>query len=297
MLMELLTALLGLTLGGFLNLLTDSLPVSRAVHAPRCEHCTAPWPPRAWLAWSALISGEWHCRYCGQPRRVRGLLVEAFMVFAAVGLFLSTSSIRDYLSDLTVAFIFLLMLIIDLEHRLVLHMVSLPAACAVAAIGFLDPQQGLQRTLIGGAAGFGAVLVMYLIGGLFSKIVAVRRGGQPDEIALGFGDVTLSTVIGLSVGYPGVLVALFLGVLAAGEFSLIYLLSMVLGRKYVAFTAIPYGPFLVLGASLVYFGGGDLVRVLFPWGPVIFLVFLVVVFLLWSRFNPKVGESDSSLEG
>jgi prepilin signal peptidase PulO-like enzyme (type II secretory pathway) len=31
---------------------------------------------------------------------------------------------------------------------------------------------------------------------------------------------------------------------------------MLARRRYVAFTPIPYGPFLVLGALLVYFGAG-----------------------------------------
>lgn len=285
--MELLAALFGLTLGGLLNLLAESLPVSRTVHAPRCEHCTAPRSPSAWLALTAWIFGAWRCSYCGQPRRVRALMVELAMAAAAVGLLIDGASLGVFLADLCVAFLFLLMLVIDLEHRLVLHMVSLPAALLMAAIGLLDPQQGLRKTLIGGLVGFGAALVLYLVGILFSRIVAARRGEQLDEIALGFGDVTLSTVIGLSVGFPGVLVALFLGVLAAGEFSLVYLLSMFLGRRYVAFTAIPYGPFLILGATLVYFGGGDWVQALFPWGPVLFLGFLIAGFALWTLLGSK----------
>jgi prepilin signal peptidase PulO-like enzyme (type II secretory pathway) len=295
--MELFAGLSGFALGAFLNLLADDLPVSRAVHAPRCEHCTAPRPPSAWLAWSAWIFGAWRCDYCGRARRARALLVEALMAVAAVGLLGANPSLRGYLSDLCVAFLFLLMLVIDLEHRLILHMVSVPAAFLVAAFGIMDPQQGLQKTLVGGAVGFGAALVLYLVGVLFSRIVAARRGEPLDEIALGFGDVTLSTVIGLSVGFPGVLVALFLGVIAAGEFSLVYLLSMFLGRRYVAFTAIPYGPFLIFGASLVYFGGGDLIRVLFPWGPVIFLAFLAVVFALWALIGSTSPPPDSPVEG
>jgi len=73
-------------------------------------------------------------------------------------------------------------------------------------------------------------------------------------VAFGFGDVTLAGVIGLAVGFPGIVVALTLGVLAGGVFSLGYLLFMIARGRYVAFTPIPYIPFLVLGALVVFIG-------------------------------------------
>jgi prepilin signal peptidase PulO-like enzyme (type II secretory pathway) len=60
-------------------------------------------------------------------------------------------------------------------------------------------------------------------------------------------------VVGLAVGWPGVLVALLLGIFAAGGFSLGYLVWMAARRRYSAFTPLPYGPFLILGALAVYF--------------------------------------------
>ncbi len=77
-------------------------------------------------------------------------------------------------------------------------------------------------------------------------------------MAFGFGDVTLAGLIGLVVGWPAVVLALLVGILAAGVFSLGYLLVMLARRRYTAFTAIPYGPFLILGASLVFYGGKGL---------------------------------------
>jgi prepilin signal peptidase PulO-like enzyme (type II secretory pathway) len=134
--------------------------------------------------------------------------------------------------------------------------VTVPAALLLGAIGSLDPNRGLVRTLLGGAAGFGILLGLYLLGGLFAQAMARLRGRTLDEVALGFGDVTLSAVIGLTLGWPGVVAGLLLGVFAAGLFSSAFLLIMLARRRYVAFTPIPYGPFLVLGALLVYFGAG-----------------------------------------
>jgi leader peptidase (prepilin peptidase)/N-methyltransferase len=285
--MKVFAASLGLILGGVLNWLADSLPTVRTLQIPRCEHCTAPRTAWAWLAWSGLLSGNWRCDYCQQPRRLRALVLEAFTTIAAAALFARNHDPGYFFADLVVGFLFLLILVIDLEHRLVLHMVSIPAAILVTLLGILISRQEPQTILIGGGVGFVAGMVLYLFGLLFARIISARRGQNLEQVALGFGDVTLSTVIGLSVGYPGVLVALFLGVLAAGEFSLVYLFNMFIGRKYEAFTAIPYGPFLILGAGIVYYGRGELVRELFPWGPLIFLGVLIVGFAVAGAFRPE----------
>jgi prepilin signal peptidase PulO-like enzyme (type II secretory pathway) len=112
-----------------------------------------------------------------------------------------------------------------------------------------------MKVLVGGLAGFLILWVMYLLGLAFSRWLARRRGAPLDEVAFGFGDVMLGGLIGLVVGWPGIVIAVVTGILLAGAYSLGYLLFMALLRRYAAFTAIPYGPFLLLGASLVYYGG------------------------------------------
>ena len=151
--------------------------------------------------------------------------------------------------------IFLLVMVIDFEHRLILHVVTVPAALAMALMGSLDPSRGPMKTLVGGAVGFVAVFGLYLLGGLFARMMSRVQRQPLDEAAFGFGDVTLAGVIGLGVGYPGVLLALVLGILAGGIFSLGFLVAMIARGRYVAFMPIPYSPFLVLGALVVYVGG------------------------------------------
>jgi leader peptidase (prepilin peptidase)/N-methyltransferase len=85
--------------------------------------------------------------------------------------------------------------------------------------------------------------------------VVNRRKGQPvNDVALGFGDVNLSGVLGLILGWPVILIGLVVAVLIGGIVSLIYIVVKLITRKYEAFMALPYGPFLVLGAVLlIYF--------------------------------------------
>ncbi len=142
--------------------------------------------------------------------------------------------------------------IIDLEHRLIMHPVSLVGTILGLFIGI--QLHGVIDTLLGGLAGFGAMLGLYLLGALFARyIVRRKREGFNDE-ALGFGDVILGGILGFFLGWPAIIGGLFLSILLAGVISLIYLLISLLARKYRAFSFIPYGPFMIAGAvALIFF--------------------------------------------
>jgi len=223
------------------------------VGAPRCDACGAPRPGLAWSGLLGRLSGADRCRYCGSVRRARAAWVELGLTGAFLWLQATQSTGRAFVSALVLS-IFVLFTVIDLEHRLVLHVVSLPAAATMALVGILDPARGPTKTLLGGVAGAGIVFLMYLGGIAFSKLIARWRGQELDEVAFGFGDVTLAAVVGLAAGWPGVIPAIVVGVLSAGAYSILFLLVSLFRRRYVAFTPIPYGPFLILGALTVYFG-------------------------------------------
>ena len=56
------------------------------------------------------------------------------------------------------------------------------------------------------------------------------------------------------LGWPLILIGLVVAVLIGGVVSLIYIIVMLVTHKYQAFSALPYGPFLVFGALiLIYF--------------------------------------------
>ncbi|HLC03315.1 MAG TPA: A24 family peptidase [Anaerolineales bacterium] len=245
--------LLGLLIGGMINALADSLPVDKKVHLPECHSCGAPRPWFAWFGFLGLLVGGRTCAYCGIRRGKRAAVVEIVASLGTIWIFTSQPSPARIASSILVSAIFLLIAVIDLERRLILHVVSLPAAIIIGLLGILSPSPGALRTLAGGAVGFIAVLGLFLLGEAFTKAVNRLRGRPLDEVAFGFGDVNLAGLIGLAVGWPGVVAALLVGMLAAGLFSLGYLIVMFLRRSYSAFTPIPYGPFLIIGAFLVYF--------------------------------------------
>jgi leader peptidase (prepilin peptidase)/N-methyltransferase len=221
--------------------------------------------------------------------RWRKPVVEVLAMVGSALLYLQDPHPAAFWSSVVVGFIFLLIIVIDLEHRLILHIVSIPAAFILSGLNLFVQQSSVLQILWGGIIGVGIFLVLYLLGVVFAKWMRRRRGGQGDEIALGFGDVMLSGVIGLTLGWPAVIVALFLGILVAGEFSLVYILYLVTRRRYQAFTPIPYGPFLVLGAAIVYYGGQTAIETIFPFGPLYLLAGLIIFFLGCYLFDRVQG--------
>src|SRR5512144_1614065 len=99
------------------------------------------------------------------------------------------------------------------------------------------------------------MLALYYFGYLFAKGLGKLRGQEIDEEALGFGDVNLCGIIGLLLGWPGITAGLTFTILLGGAGSLIYLIYSLVTRRYHAFQAIPYGPFLALAAMLALMMG------------------------------------------
>jgi len=242
--------LLGLAAGGLLNLLADYLPRRELSGLPACASCGKPhhWP--SWLALTTWMLMRGRCEHCGTRIPHRRLFVE--LVTALLFAFLwhrYGPSTRLVLETLYTA-IFILLFIIDLEHRLILHVTTLPAiGLAIAGSLFLSRENyNWHLALLGGATGFLFVWGMYLCGHLFVRFIERRQKRKIKEAAFGFGDVTLSTFIGVVVGFPNITFALVLGILLGGAGGAIYwLIKAIIHKEYSAFTAIPYGPFLITG--------------------------------------------------
>jgi prepilin signal peptidase PulO-like enzyme (type II secretory pathway) len=234
-------ALLGLGAGWLVNYLADVLPMTRRFSRPACPNCGH---ERGLVDFLLLRP----CRSCNSPRGWRSYLVQAILLIATLYMWLDPSKMLGFWLSFILLIFLAVVFVIDVEHRLILHPVSLTGAVLGLGIGIY--LHGLTTTLIGGAVGFGSMLVLYYLGDVFTRYMSKRRGEQIDEVALGFGDVNLAGIIGLLLGYPLVIFGLLFAILVGGAFSLLLVLVMLFRRKYQAFTAIPYGPFLIL--SVLY---------------------------------------------
>lgn len=237
-------ALAGGLAGFFLNYLADVLPVFRRFTHSICQDCHEP------IRWKDYILFH-ACPHCGRRWWPRRALVAVATPLLLVALYLFPNARLSFAENAIILCYFLLVAIIDIEHRLVLHPVSLAGALIGLVLG--TRMHGILLTLIGGAAGFLMMFVLYYLGALFAKALGEARGEEIEEIPLGFGDVNLSGVLGLLLGWPGIAAGLFFAVLAGGVFSGGYILVLKLLRRYQPFSAIPYAPFLLLGTAILLF--------------------------------------------
>ena len=243
-----LFALIGFLAGLLVNYLADILPVRRKLAYPICLNCGQAQSLPNYLFWPR------RCPHCGQNRTARTWVVEIVGILAALWLGNTPEAQQQlgiFLGGLLLVY-FGVIVVIDYEYKLILHPTS--AFGAVFGFGLGLYLNGLSNTLIGGLVGFGLMFVLYYLGYLFTKFIARVQGRKIDEVALGFGDVNLTGVLGLILGWPNVVIALFLSVLSAGAMGLVLMIGKVLNRKYRSFmVAMPYGPFLILGAFLMLY--------------------------------------------
>ncbi len=234
-------------LGGCLvNYLADVLPVTRSFSRPVCPHCeTRP------TALDYLLLRR--CNQCGAPRPLRAWLTQILIPVISLLLWLFPRPYLPYPLALTLILYFSVVAIIDIEYRAILHPVSLFGAVLTLGAGIYlrggeNLLRGILATLIGGAMGFIIMLAFYWLGAAYVRRIAKKKGLPEDEVALGFGDVNLAGILGFLLGWPAILSGLFFAILAGGLVSMLIILGMVLAKRYRAFIAIPYAPFLILGA-------------------------------------------------
>jgi prepilin signal peptidase PulO-like enzyme (type II secretory pathway) len=269
--MLLLLCFLGLGLGILLNSLADNLPpdaenIRYPPRRPRCRQCGQVFPPVYWLALAHWLLRAGRCPQCGARRPARPVLVELASAAALPYLWLWAGRPADgalpeavrFVAAATVGLVFILIVVIDVEHRLILWSVVWPAAIAVALLGIITPGHGLVKTTLGGVAGYAITFAIFLLAELFARLLQRLRGQALDEVAFGGGDVNLAAIIGFAVGWPGIILSLTIAILAGGVFSLGYIVVQLIRRRYVPYSAVPYGPFLVLGALSIYLYGKDL---------------------------------------
>lgn len=241
-LLNLFFALIGLLVGGMINVLADDLPARLSPARPHCPQCGHVYGPSGWLALARRLRGG-RCPQCGLETRRRALLVEIVtpLTFALLPSLINEPV--DLLFGSLYIAILILVIVVDLEHRLILHVVTVPGTVlALVGSAFVSSNAPLLA-LLGAIFGFFTFLGLYWLG---------RRLFGPG--ALGFGDVMLSTMMGAMVGFPYIVFALVIGVLLGGMISFGLIASRRLSmRSYVA-----YGPFLAMAGIITVVWGDQL---------------------------------------
>ncbi|MBI5106806.1 MAG: prepilin peptidase [Solirubrobacterales bacterium] len=236
-------ALFGLLIGSFLNVVAWRLPRGESLVKPR-SHCTGCGTTvRAvdnvpLLSW-ALLRGR--CRGCGERISARYPAVEALTAVLYVAVVAARwDDVLQIVLGLVLVTFLVPIAVIDLDHRIIPNKLTGPAAVLAIALGLaLEPSFVPEKLVAGLAAG-----------GFFFVAAVLKPNG------MGMGDVKLAGVLGLYLGRavaPAIFTGLILGVVAGA--AIIARLGATAGRK----TAVPFGPFLAVGALVALFAGDGLV--------------------------------------
>jgi len=235
---------LGLAVGSFLNVVVYRVPLGRSVIRPAsaCPRCGAAIrrrdnvPVLSWL----LLRGR--CRDCAAPISGRYPLVEGLTASLFVAIVLRFTVVQDaawaipgylYLAAIGVA-----LALIDLDVRRLPDAIVLPSYPAAAALLALASWgAGDWQALLRAAEGGAALWVLYL------GLSLVKQG------AMGFGDVKLAGILGAYLGWLG------WGDLAVGAFAAFFVgglvsVGLLLAKKAGRRTAIPFGPWMLIGAAI-----------------------------------------------
>jgi leader peptidase (prepilin peptidase)/N-methyltransferase len=246
-----LAGLLGLVVGSFANVVIHRVPRRESVVRPgsRCPACGAPvaWRDNLPLVGWLLLGGR--CRSCRTPIPVRYPLVELGMglLWFLVALRLASGGLGWAIpAYLALAFVCLVLAVIDASTRLLPNRITYPAFPAVlglllvASVGLGDLSR-LGRGLLAALA----------VGGFFLLLALIAPGG------MGLGDVKLAPTLGLALGWLSwgtVAVGVFAAFLLGGLAGLAGIMLLGLSRK----SLLPFGPWLVTGALLGVLAGGEL---------------------------------------
>jgi leader peptidase (prepilin peptidase)/N-methyltransferase len=238
-----LTGVLGLAVGSFLNVVIHRVPRGESLVRPgsHCPHCAAPvrpWQNVPVLSWLVLRG---RCADCGGPVSARYPLVEAATAALFVAVTLRFGLAAELPAYLYLAAVSVALGMIDLDVRRLPNSIVLPSYVVGGALLLLPAAITGDR-----APALRGLLAMLMLFGFYLALSFAYPGG------MGMGDVKLAGLLGLYLGWLGwssVLVGAFGGFLVGGLAGAALMLIRRAGRR----SPVPFGPAMLTGAFLAVF--------------------------------------------
>jgi leader peptidase (prepilin peptidase) / N-methyltransferase len=252
--------LFGAVVGSFLNVCIVRIPNGDSIVYPpsHCPGCKNPIRFYDNIPLVSYIVLRGRCRSCSAGISPRYFFIELLMACLAAALYYQFGFSLAFL----VGFIFVAALIvisfIDLDVRIVPDVISLPGIVTgllfsvVARYVINDPFELIPSPL--------SALIGVLVGGGFLLGLAWAYEAFTGVEGMGGGDIKLLAMIGAFLGWTSIPFTLFLASLTGSIIGLGFMIGKGVGRRF----ALPFAPFLCLGALLYLFFGNELVQFYLP---------------------------------
>ncbi len=231
--------------GSFLNCIIYRLQTGEGFlkgrsFCPYCKHELS-WPDLIPVFSFLLLKGK--CRYCQKPISIQYPLVE--LATALIFLLIFVFNIQYSIFYILISCFLIIIFVYDLKHYIIPDKIVYPAIILTLIFNFqftIFNQFSIFQFSILSAVGAAA---------FFGALVLVSRGEW-----MGVGDIKLAFLMGLVLGWPNILVALFLAFFIG---AIIGLGLIILGKKTLK-SEVPFGPFLVAGTFIALFWGEKIIN-------------------------------------
>lgn len=260
--MILVLFVIGLIVGSFLNVVICRLNTQESIIKKRsyCPHC------KKKLAWHELIPlmsfllQAGRCKKCNQKISWQYPLVELASGILFVSVFefvISYKLIADWQSIVALLFwlftvsCLIIIFVYDLKHYIIPDKIIYPAIIIAFLYQLQDSFFNFKFSIDFQFPIFNYLLAS-LIAGLFFFIIVLISNGK----WMGMGDVKLAVFMGLVLGWPNILAALFLAFLAG---AFVCLILIILSKKSLK-SEVPFAPFLTASTLITIFWGEALIN-------------------------------------
>jgi len=237
---------MGTVMGSFANVLIYRLPRAESVMLPgsHCPVCNSPirWFDNIPVLSYLMLRGQ--CRTCGEPISWRYPAVEFVTGLLFLGVFMRMGLTWSLPGGILLAFALVVVTFIDLDHKIIPNVITFPGMVIGVVLSFLPGFPGPRDSIIGLLAGGG---FLWFVG--WSYLLVTKREG------MGMGDVKLLGLIGAFLGWQALPVTILAAALTG---SVIGMIAMKLQGEDSTY-AVPFGPFLALGALAHLFVGRELI--------------------------------------
>lgn len=233
--------IVGSALGSFISATSYRLIAGESLKGRSyCEHCRHNLRVADLIPIVSFLYLRGRCRYCSQKIRTENFLIELVMAGIGALVFGADLPVSGLLFVLFVITVLGLVFLIDLKTGYILDKITYPAIVgAVLFRLFQGAFFGWEQLLSAVGAGLGGAA-------FFALLIIVTRGK-----GMGWGDVKLVLFLGLVLGFPKLLVGLFLAFLIGSVVAL----GLILGGKKSFGQTVPFGPFLSLGSLIALLWG------------------------------------------
>jgi leader peptidase (prepilin peptidase) / N-methyltransferase len=252
-LVPLIVFVFGAVIGSFLNVCIYRIPRSKSIVKPNsfCPNCEKPieFYDNIPIVSYILLGGK--CRYCENKISKRYPFIE--LLTGALFLMFYTKLGLTLELFVTLLFVILLIVIafIDLEFQIIPDVLSIGGLVAGLVLAVFRP----MFLHLGPKFGFLDALYGVLIGGGVLFVIAYGYQLITKREGMGGGDIKLLAMIGAFIGIKGGVFSLVAGSLLGTIVGIPLMLAKKQDTKY----AIPFGPFLSLGALMFLFSGDRLI--------------------------------------